>query len=109
MVEKDKYEHLGTPYDFNSIMHYHFNKDMKPLKPVPKDTWGLSKYDKIAAENKFCCIKNGKRIRKKRIIMLSAKYQKRKKTWIKRNRKIENKERKKEEEDNNNKIITKMD
>ena len=43
---------------------------MVPLKKAPKETGsyaGFSKYDKIAVEKDYGCIKNGKRVKKKKV------------------------------------------
>ena len=61
----------GTPYDFTSIMHYFFSRDMKPRTYAPRWTGfakTLSKYDKIAVERHYGCIWNGKIVKKKRIV-----------------------------------------
>ena len=42
---------------------------MKPVKDAPKETGyfkTLSKYDKIAVEKHYGCIKNGKRVKRKK-------------------------------------------
>ena len=52
-------------------MHYFFDGKMTPRRSAPKETGHvktLSKYDKIAVEKRYGCIKNGKIVKKKRVI-----------------------------------------
>ena len=82
----------ATPYDFTSIMHYSLHSGMKARNAAPRNTGNaktLSKYDKIAVEKHYGCIKNGKLVKskKRRRGKIPRKSKKKKKGKRRRNRK----------------------
>ena len=99
---------MDTPYDFKSIMHYSLGKDMKLKKKDEKleklvgAAKEMSKYDKIAVEKVYGCLKKlqgGKGEGDKKAEKKKKKKEKKKKKKKKKTKKKKKKGKKGSKED----------